>query len=89
MTAEELAAQIIHASGGDPKRSSEAGAIIEAWAASYPRGLCDLEIDAGAKALRERQMAGRITRAWDAVPKSEKRKWRDYAACVLTAAIRV
>lgn len=46
----------------------------------------EAEIDAGAAALRERMQSGRITRPWDALPKSDKRKWRDYAAVVLTAA---
>ena len=47
----------------------------------------DDEIDRGGQALRERQMAGRITRPWSLVPKSEKKKWRDHAEAVLTAAI--
>lgn len=47
------------------------------------------EIDAGAQALRDRQMAGRITRPWEKVPKSERRKWRDHACVVLAAAQRV
>ncbi len=46
------------------------------------------EIDRGAKALRERQMAGRITRPWDTVPKSEQKKWREHAEAVLRAALR-
>jgi len=44
------------------------------------------QIDAGAKALRERQMAGRITRPWETVPKSEQKKWRGHAEAVLKAA---
>ena len=44
------------------------------------------EIEAGARALRDRQMVGRITRSWQSLPRSDKRKWRDHAACVLTAA---
>jgi hypothetical protein len=47
----------------------------------------DDEIDAGGKALRERQMAGRITRDWSDLPKHEKKKWRDHAEAVLRAAI--
>lgn len=45
------------------------------------------EIDAGAQALRQRQTSGRIMRSWSQLPPSDKRKWRDYAACVLTAAL--
>lgn len=45
------------------------------------------EIDAGAQALRQRQTSGRITRSWNELPNSDKRKWRDHAACVLTAAL--
>lgn len=48
----------------------------------------DAEIDRGAKALRERQMTGRITRSWDTVPKSEQKKWREHAETVLKAAYR-
>lgn len=44
------------------------------------------EIDAGAQALRSRQMAGRILTPWNSLPNSAKRKWLDHAACVLTAA---
>lgn len=44
------------------------------------------EIDAGGKALRERQQAGRITRLWEQLPQSEKRKWHDHALAVLIAA---
>lgn len=47
------------------------------------------EIEAGARALRERMQAGRITRAWPDLPNSDKRKWREHAACVLRAARRV
>jgi hypothetical protein len=52
----------------------------------HTRTPTEAEIDRGAKALRERQMAGRITRAWDAVPKSEQKKWRGHAEVVLRAA---
>ena len=43
-------------------------------------------IENGAAALRERQMAGRITRQWDELPKSDKRKWLTHAEAVLRAA---
>jgi hypothetical protein len=46
------------------------------------------EIDAGAKALRERMMGGKITRSWDRLPNSDKRKWREHAATVLAAAAK-
>lgn len=42
-------------------------------------------IDAGAKALREHDMAGRFTREWDQVPNSDKRKWREKASVVIAA----
>ena len=44
------------------------------------------QIDAGAKALRELQMKGRITRAWEKLPKSDKKKWILAAKTVLEAA---
>lgn len=44
------------------------------------------EIDAGAKALRERQQSGKRLNVWETLPNSAKRKWWDHAACVLTAA---
>lgn len=44
------------------------------------------QIDAGADALRQRQMAGRITRPWTDLPNSDKRKWREHAEAVLCAA---
>lgn len=49
-------------------------------------GVSEAAANAGGKALRERQMAGRITRDWDAVPKSERRKWVDTAREVIRAA---
>ena len=52
----------------------------------HTRTSTDAEIDRGAKALRERQMAGRITRPWEIVPKSEQKKWREHAETVLRAA---
>lgn len=45
------------------------------------------QIDAGAEALRQRQMSGRITRPWDELPNSDKRKWREHAEAVLRAAM--
>jgi hypothetical protein len=48
----------------------------------------EAEIDRGAKALRKRQMAGRVTRHWKSVPKSERQKWRKYAKAVLCAAYK-
>lgn len=57
------------------------------------RGLADpnngptpAQIDAGADALRQRKMAGRITRPWTDLPNSDKRKWREHAEAVLRAA---
>jgi hypothetical protein len=47
------------------------------------------QVVAGAKALRERQMAGRITRAWEDVPKYEQRKWVMHSEAVLIAALNV
>jgi hypothetical protein len=44
------------------------------------------EIDAGAQALRNRLQGGKKLTPWHEVPYSRKRKWLDYAACVLTAA---
>lgn len=43
------------------------------------------QIDAGGKALRERQMKGRITVRWENLPKSAKKKWLEHAAAVLRA----
>ncbi len=44
------------------------------------------EIDAGGKALRDRMQGGKRLTEWDQLPYSRKRKWLDYASCVLTAA---
>lgn len=44
------------------------------------------KIDAGAKALREHDMKGRITRPWENLPKSDAKKWREKAYTVLLAA---
>ncbi len=43
-------------------------------------------LDAGAKALRELDMAGKLTVPWDRVPKAKKRKWWAKASVVLEAA---
>jgi hypothetical protein len=43
-------------------------------------------IDKAANALRDIQMKGRITIPWDAVPKSQKKKWLQTAKVVLEAA---
>ena len=51
----------------------------------YPVYFNEEQIDAGAKALREHDMKGRITRPWDQVPKSDKKKWREKASVVLWA----
>lgn len=45
------------------------------------------QIDARAEALRQRQMSGKITRSWSALPNSDKRKWREHAEAVLRAAM--
>lgn len=47
------------------------------------------EIEAGAKALRERQMAGKITRPWETLPKGDKLKWQLHSETVLRAALRL
>ena len=39
-----------------------------------------------AKALREYQMAGRMTVEWDKVPKGQRKKWHDLADVALNAA---
>ena len=44
------------------------------------------EIDAGAQALRDLLQGGKRLTEWSQLPNSRKRKWLDYAACVLTAA---
>jgi hypothetical protein len=46
------------------------------------------QIERGAKALREHQMAGRITLSWANVPRSQKKKWLEAAAVVIDAADR-
>jgi hypothetical protein len=52
----------------------------------YLAAITDAEIDAGAAALRKRLQGGKKLRPWLYLPTSVKRKWRDYATCVLTAA---
>lgn len=47
----------------------------------------EAQIDAGAAALRQRLQGHRCLRVWAELPASSKRKWRDYAAVVLTAAL--
>jgi hypothetical protein len=47
------------------------------------------KLDAGAKALREFEMAGKITRDWADIPKAQKRKWWAKAQIVLDAADRI
>ena len=47
------------------------------------------EIDAGGQALRDRLQGGKKLTEWSKLPYSRKRKWHDYAACVLTAAASV
>lgn len=49
--------------------------------------ITDEHIDKAAKALRERQMAGRITLPWSLVAPRDKKKWRDTARIVLEAAL--
>jgi hypothetical protein len=44
------------------------------------------EIDAGAQALRNRMQGGKKLNEWSVLSNGSKRKWRDHAACVLTAA---
>lgn len=44
------------------------------------------QIDDGAKALRERQMEGKLTRKWEELPISSKRKWIAHSQAVLCAA---
>lgn len=46
----------------------------------------DEQLDAGAKALREYEMEGKITRDWADIPKAQKRKWWAKSAIVLAAA---
>jgi hypothetical protein len=43
-------------------------------------------VDAGGEALRQRMQGGKNIRAWDNLPNSAKKKWREYSALVLHAA---
>ncbi len=43
-------------------------------------------IEAAAKALREHDMKGRITRPWEQLPNSDAKKWRVKASIALWAA---
>ena len=43
-------------------------------------------IDAAAKELRAHDMKGRITRAWEALPQADAKKWRIKASIALYAA---
>ncbi len=47
----------------------------------------EMQVDLGAKALRELDMRGRITRSWEDLPNYDKRKWREKAHVVLKAAL--
>lgn len=42
-------------------------------------------IEIGAKALREHDMAGRVTVEWDRIPNGQKKKWRKKAEAALSA----
>lgn len=44
------------------------------------------EIDAGAEALRQHDQGGKKLRPWAELPNSAKRKWRDRASIVFSAA---
>lgn len=48
--------------------------------------ISEIEIEAGAKALRERHTRGRARRKWTNLRAWEKLQWREQADCVLTAA---
>jgi len=51
-----------------------------------PVGKKSRMIDAGAEALREHMQGGKQLVEWASLPSSRKRKWREYAFVVLTAA---
>lgn len=51
-------------------------------------GTASARLDAGAKALREYEMAGKITREWADIPNPQKRKWWAKAQIVLDAAAK-
>lgn len=42
-------------------------------------------IEIAAKALREHDMAGRITVEWDCVPNGQRKKWRKKAEVIFSA----
>ena len=44
------------------------------------------QIDAGANALRQCQQGGKKLTPWFDLPNATKKKWREYAKIVLTAA---
>lgn len=46
-------------------------------------------VEAAAKALRERDMAGRITVPWGKIQKGQKKKWIERGQAALTAALAV
>jgi hypothetical protein len=46
------------------------------------------EIDRGAEALRDRLQGGKRLTKWSELPTSRKKKWLDYARCVLNAALK-
>ena len=47
----------------------------------------EVNIDAGAEALRRRMQGGKRLTEWDQLPNSTKNKWREYARIVCDAAI--
>lgn len=55
-------------------------------ARDIPTPLAEHQIEAGGKALRQYDMAARITRPWEELPHSQKKKWRIKAIVVLQAA---
>lgn len=46
-------------------------------------------IEAAARALRERDMSGRITVPWEKMPKGQRKKWIERGEAALTAALAV
>jgi hypothetical protein len=49
----------------------------------------EAQIDKGAEALRQRLQGGKSIMPWIVLPNSRKKKWRDYAAVVLCAALEL
>lgn len=43
------------------------------------------QLDAGAEALRQHEQGGRLLRAWETLPNSDKKKWRIKASVVYEA----